>query len=400
VTGPSRIIEVRASPLAARQVNVPALPDWAAPALRPPPPVPWPENDELFVLEVESDDGAVGSYGPCTRTTVQVVRDQIAPLLIGCPPAAHRAQPQQGVLGRHRSGAHLRVALSAGELAVTDLVSRRSGVPVSAVLGGPTRHQVAAYASALGVEVDHPLAPQVAAWIAEQDYYGQKWSLPGFGRGEEPHADLSRLARIRDAIGPQSRLMVDALGGWSVDYAIRMARGLAELDVAWLEEPLAPGNTVGLAAVRSSSSSVPLAVGEHAYDHHDQIRMIVTGEVDIWQPDVGWGGGLRTATQTTDLAAAFGLRVFPHGASLAAATALAGITDPAVLPAVEYHLTQEPLRQACLQVPMEPAAGVLPIRSGPGLCDGYLIDGGPPVMLASAMSGDVPDTAGRRHELV
>ena len=76
-------------------------------------------------------------------------------------------------------------------------------------------------------------------WLAQQGYYGQKWALPGFGREEEPQADQARLLRLREAAGPHARIMVDALGQWSADYAARMMPLLGELGIAWIEEPLA-----------------------------------------------------------------------------------------------------------------------------------------------------------------
>lgn len=363
--GPT-IVALRARPLASASPHS-SLPDWAHAALRPTPGR-WPENLEQFVLEVEAADATLGWYGPCSATTVRVIGDQVAPAVMGSDLWAYRATTRRGLLGRHVQGAHVQVAVSAVRLAVVDLLSRQTGVAVCALFGGPTRSHVPAYASALGVDIDHPLASDVAVWLVEQGYYGQKWALRGFARGEEPDADAARLTRIRQAVGPDVPIMVDVLGQWSVDYAIRMTPALARMGIAWIEEPF---DVARIAELHRIPGCVPIAAGEHAYDQVTQLAMIEGGHVDVWQPDVGWHGGLLDALTMVDLADAHGLRVFPHGGCLAGAVALAGLTDAAVLPAVEYHLTQEPVRQQVLTEPIVPGEGKVPVRDGVGFVDGY-----------------------------
>jgi L-alanine-DL-glutamate epimerase-like enolase superfamily enzyme len=381
------IVAVRARRLAsgAPVGDVSLLPDWAHAAVRPAP-VPWPENREQFVVEVVAADGVVGRCGPCTAVTVQVIRDQIAPVLVGRHPRAHRTLTDRSVLGRHRAGGQFRIALSAARLALLDLSSRLARTSVCALLGGPTRTKVPCYASALGLDINHPVAKDVAAWLVEQGFYGQKWTLPGFSCGEEPAVDAARLAHLRDAVGPGGRLMVDALGRWSLDYAVRMSPILADLGIAWLEEPLDPLRSADLRRLHTAGA-VPIAAGEHAYDAAAQLTLIGSGLVDIWQPDVGWQGGLADALTVADFAAAAGLRVFPHGGSLATATALAALTDPEVLPAVEYHLTQEPVRQQAQLEPPIPDLGQLPVRDDVGIVGEFATTAMPAIELAGGDDG-------------
>ncbi len=358
----------------------PALPEWAHVALRPRAAA-WPENHEQYVIEVESGDGVVGRYGPCSAVTVQVIRDQVAPALVGRPAAAYRGLGVGSLRGRHRSGAHMCVALSAVRLAVLDLLSREREVPVCALLGGPLRASVPVYASALGLDIDHPVATDVAVWLVEHDFAGQKWMLPGSARGEEPRCDAQRLTRLREAVGPRAPIMVDALGRWKFDYAVRMLPILADIGVAWLEEPLDPQCMADLRRLRGISP-VPIAGGEHAYDRATQLAQVGSGSIDVWQPDVGWHGGLVDAVTVVDVAAAHGLRVYPHGGSLAAAVALAGLTEPDVLPAVEYHLTQEPLRQQAFTVAVSPVDGALVVPETAGLAGEFQTAETPALELA------------------
>lgn len=382
----SRIVAVRALPLPLGRHAQPDLPDWATDAVLPRV-EPWPEEARAFVLELAADDGTTGRYGPCSSVTIELVRDQLLPGLLGTDVFAHRAvEATFAVVGRHRTGAHFRIAQSAVELALWDLRSRSAGVAVVRLLGGPVRETVACYASALGVDVDHPLAPDVARWLADSGYGGQKWKLPGFSRGEEPVADVARLTRLRDAIGADARLMVDAGGRWSVDYLRRIAPALAELGVAWLEEPIG-GAPVSPPPheVRSGCVGLALAAGEHAFEPVDQLRWLLD-TADVWQPDVGWNGGIVQTLRTVDLAATLGIPVYPHGGCLVGALVVGGLTTDQVLPAVEYHVTLEPVRQAHALEPLAPTRGRLDVLAEPGL-SAYAVDADAAVDLGVVADG-------------
>ncbi|MGH3587526.1 MAG: hypothetical protein ACRDQ0_14495, partial [Pseudonocardia sp.] len=215
----SRIEHVTLAPLPPLPLGGPsALPDWTQPAVRAPAARAWAENLRRFAVGVADEDGTTGWFGPVSAVVAGIVRDQIAPAVIGLDTGAWRALMDPPPAGRHTSGAHARLAVSAMELAAWDLRSRVTNTTITALLGGAARTSVPAYATALGVDIDHPLAPDIAAWIAEQGFWGQKWRLPGFERGEPPSVDGARLRRLRRGIG-DGRLCVDVGGRWSRDYA-------------------------------------------------------------------------------------------------------------------------------------------------------------------------------------
>ncbi len=166
------------------------LPSWAAPAI-----VGrsqnWSENRERWAVQIAAGD-QTGMWGPCSTATTVIIRDQFAALLIGKPVEAWRWFESLTGQGRLRAGAHYRHARSAVELALWDLRSRFCGRAVTDLLGGALRGTVPAYASALGVDIDHPLAVDIARWLAEAGFWGQKWALPGARRGE----------RVVGAVGP------------------------------------------------------------------------------------------------------------------------------------------------------------------------------------------------------
>lgn len=157
------------------------------------------------------------------RHTGQVLRPyQVAPAVIGRDVDAWRALASLAAHGRHRQGGHIRLAVSAVELAAWDLRSHLAGVPVGVLLAGERRARVPVYATALGVDIDHPLAPDIARWLVGEGFWAQKWGLPGAVRGETPRADAVRLRRIRDAIGEEARICVDVGVRWSADYSRQM----------------------------------------------------------------------------------------------------------------------------------------------------------------------------------
>jgi L-rhamnonate dehydratase len=353
------------------------LPDWAAPAIRQFGSSPWPETQRWFAIEVHDDAGNVGAYGPCSSAVVEVIRDQLAPVLLGWPVDAWRPLRCLRAVGRHRHGPQFRLAISALELALWDLRSRRSGRPVAELLGGRCRRTAVAYATALGIDVDHPVALDVARWIAEAGFWGQKWHLPGVDRDESVRLDADRVRRLREAVGPDARLMIDGLGRWNRASLLGMLPSLAEAEVTWVEEPTADGwrwwPVVHLA----------LAAGEHCYDPDDQIETVMSGSVQVWQPDIAWHGGLTQALTVVDLAASRGIPTFPHASSLPAALHLAALCDEAALPAVEYHLTLDPRRHAVLEQPPTPSNGLFALPAEPGLTGPYRLGAGSTVTLAA-----------------
>ncbi|MFE2595785.1 enolase C-terminal domain-like protein [Streptomyces sp. NPDC059396] len=347
----------------------PGLPDGLPPqiadaAVAPAGPA-WAEHRARFALELVGD-GVSGWHAPISAAVWQIISDDHAAGLIGHDATQHRRLPYRKVTGRHRAGAHARAATSAVELACWDLASAASGRSVPDLLGGAVRASIPAYASALGLDPAHPGAPAAAAWMTGAGFWGQKWPLTKELISGGPTAVAAALVPLREAAG-DGRFMVDGLGRCRLDDAIRLLPVLADLKIVFAEELLPPGSS-SWARLQSMAVSVPLAAGEHAVDTHEQARLLLgRRELDVWQPDPGWSGGLAQAIRTTDLAADLGLSTFPHGAHLPAAVALAAVNCRDRVPAVEYHLTVEPLRQQIYATSQTASDGQLAVRTDPGL---------------------------------
>jgi L-rhamnonate dehydratase len=339
------------------------LPNWAAPALRSRPS--WPELDHRFVVGVAAA-GVSGWFGPVSAATACIIRDQVAPGLIGRSVMSFRPHVSDSAAGRHRTGSHFAIAASAVDLALWDLRSRIADEPIPALLGGVTRTVVPVYASALGFELNHHLASDIALWISEEGFWGQKWAVPYDGRADVTASYVRALSRIRSAVGDDTRLMVDARGTWSEAFLKRIGPAMRELDIAWIEEPLRDDR---LTHIPLGGSYPPIAAGEHAYDVAQQIALLTSGRVQIWQPDVAWQGGLAQSLRLIDLASDLGIPSFPHGSGLSVGAIAGALTSASSVPAIEFHLTLEPLRQQLVADPLTPTNGLIFVRPTSGLAD-------------------------------
>ena len=201
------------------------------------------------------------------------------------------------------------------EVAVWDLVARAQGRPLCALLGGRSERLVA-YASTgervpAGERADRCRALRDAGWK------GVKLRLhdPDWRR------DLEIVAAVRDALGPEMAIMVDANQGWrmpgdltpawDVATAAECARALEDLGVYWLEEPLPCRDVDGYAALRRRTG-IRIAAGEMVRTFEDACDLVVRGGVDVIQPDVVLAGGVVGCRRVSALADAHGSVWSPH----------------------------------------------------------------------------------------
>jgi D-galactarolactone cycloisomerase len=338
----------------------------------------WYDTRTAMLVEIETDDGLTGwgeCYGPAGMTAA-VVRS-VAPWLIGEDPlrtdflwqmiyARLRDHGQKGVVIEGLSGI---------DIALWDIKGKHFGVPVYQLLGGPLRNEVQAYATGLyrrksGDPLRY-LAEEAAGYVAE-GFKAVKLKV-GFGVEE----DVTVTRAVRDAIGPDIALMVDANHAYDTSAAIRLGRMIEEHDIAWFEEPVPPEDIAGYQAVKAALS-IPLAGGECEFTRFGFRNLLVSRAVDIVQPDTCAAGGLSECKKIADMAEAFGVRYNPHvwGTGIAIAACLQLL---AVLPAhtpnslaptepmLEFDRTEHPIRQAVLAQPLEHAGGIVRVPDGPGL---------------------------------
>jgi L-alanine-DL-glutamate epimerase-like enolase superfamily enzyme len=122
---------------------------------------------------------------------------------------------------------------------------------------------------------------------------------------------LRRVQGARRGIGPSVELMVDAHGSLEVAVAIKLARALEPLDIAWFEEPVSPENHDGQAEVRRATT-IPIASGEREFTRYGFRNLLEHRAIDIAQPDVARAGGFTEIRRIAALTSASDIRLAPH----------------------------------------------------------------------------------------
>lgn len=332
------------------------------------------------LVEVTTEDGTSG-WGECLgpmRLNAAVVA-AMAPLLLGRDALDHerlwlhlysqfRDQGQRGLAV---------TALSGLEIALWDLKGRHFEAPVHRLLGGAFRTQVPAYATggfrrAARAPADRPayLAEEAAGYVGEG--FGAVKIKIGYGVAE----DLAAIRAVREAIGPEAGLMIDANHGYDALEAVALGRVAASCDIGWFEEPVVPEDPDGYRTVRAGQQ-IPVAGGETWFTRWGFRDAVAGRALDILQPDVCAVGGLSEACRVSTLAETFGLRLVPHvwgtGVALAAALQFLAVLPDAPprhaprQPLLEFDRTENPFRQAVLTRPIEHRGGLVAVPEGPGL---------------------------------
>jgi L-fuconate dehydratase len=130
--------------------------------------------------------------------------------------------------------------------------------------------------------------------------------------GGPPEDDARRAALIRQAIGPERKLMIDANQKWDVGEAILRIKELAKYDIWWAEEPTSPDDVLGHAAIRAAVRPIGVATGEHCSNRVMFKQLMQAGAIDFCQIDSCRLGGVNENLAVMLLAAKFGVPVCPH----------------------------------------------------------------------------------------
>ena len=324
-------------------------------------------------VEVRAGD-VTGRFGPIQPSQADVIRRTLTPALLGRDPLATEAVHDAMLrLDRHGRSGLFMTGMSPIDCALWDLKGKALGLPVWRLLGGPTRADVPAYASTLGHSVEPDEAAAVATEYVAAGYEAQKWFF-GFGpddgaAGMEKNLDLARA--VRAAVGPHHRLMFDVVMRWTADYAVAMVRKLAEVEPAWVEEPVPPERVDTLRRIRDAAP-VPIATGEHVYTRWQVKELLAAGALDVVQTDPDWCGGITEQVKICALASAYDVPVIAHGHSLLPALHIAGAQPASVVPEVEYLVLWQPMKQHFHTPLRAPVDGRFTLPEEPGL--GLVID--------------------------
>ncbi|MGY8827244.1 MAG: mandelate racemase/muconate lactonizing enzyme family protein [Candidatus Latescibacterota bacterium] len=338
----------------------------------------WVDQRMTTLVKISTDNGLVG-WGE--GAAAPLINDLLAPLLIGQDPmqraglwermfhALYNANNFVGLAGS---------ALSALDIALWDIAGKATGLPIHALLGGKVRDQVAVYATGLYYtegEFPNRLLDEARSYV-EQGFTGMKTKVGGLSIEE----DVRRVAALREAIGPDVRLMVDANEAYNATTAIRIGLKLAELDLIWFEEPV---NAQDIDAYLQVKAALPMAIagGENLRTRFEFKDYLSRRAYDIVQPDIMHCGGITEMARICAMASAHGIQVNPHvwGSPImvAASLHLASTLPPcpparnpqpyAQEPVMEFDRTPSAIREELCAVPFTQENSFITVPEGPGL---------------------------------
>ncbi len=336
--------------------------------------VPLDKTRGTLLVKIETDAGIVGwgETAPIMGARGAIVA-HLAGRLVGQNPLRYRYLLRQ-LWGRVF---HNALAVGALEMALNDVRGKLLGKPVAELFGGRLRDKVPVYASAMnyleGAEPeDH--YPEEAVALVEQGYQALKMRLGRYSVRRE-----SKLAAsVREAVGPEIRLMADGNAAYSIKPALAMGESLHELDFDFWEEPLPQDPDYAAYDVLREKLRIPLAGGEVIPDRATARRLLNRGAFDIIQPDISLCGGISEVLFIAELAALSQVQIVPHcwgGAILIAGTIhlLSLLPDPhwgfpIDTPLLELDRSENPWRteitDRSFQVDRD---GFIAVPNGPGL---------------------------------
>jgi D-galactarolactone cycloisomerase len=278
----------------------------------------YPQTLNRFTLaRITTDDGVQGlAAGAAFNREREGLGDLLGPYLIGLDPTDVETGRQ-----RLREAGYLGWRNYWLEAAFWDVRGKVEGKPLWQLLGGDPAalrgKRLPVYASTGEVHPPKRRAEEVLE-LHEAGFRTVKLRVHSF----EENEDIAQIEAVRSAVGDRMRIGVDANQGWRValvddaplwdlSRATRFANACADLDVAWLEEPLDMYAWDELAELRRRAG-VPIAGGELNAGWHEFSVMLEKGCFDLYQPDATFGGGISDAVRTMRACRERGLAFSPH----------------------------------------------------------------------------------------
>jgi D-galactarolactone cycloisomerase len=324
---------------------------------------------ETALVKVETDAGIVGwgeAQSPLAPEVVcTIVRTLLAPPLIGEDPTAHEklwSRMYNAMRVRGHVGSFLLDAVAGIDTALWDIKGKALGARVCDLLGGPFADELPAYISGLSGSDDAARVAQAAEY-QRRGFDSFKLFMDG-----EPEALLDLHDNLRERLGPQAKLMVDALWRLGQAEAVRFGRELDARKAAWFEAPLKPEDVGGHARL-AASVDTPVAIGECWRTRWEMRPFFEAGAVEVFQPDVGRTGiteGMKLAAlaELHNVPLAFHVSI-GLGVQIAAALHVAASVPNLMF--VECNPKVWEVAAGLLKTPLPVGAGVVAVPDGAGL---------------------------------
>lgn len=327
----------------------------------------------LNLVHVHTDEGIIGiGWGGGTAAgrpgeVVSVLVEHYKQALIGEDPFAYRrhwdAMWEPKIVGRRGMSTQV---LSAIDIALWDLMGKILGTSVHRLLGGYT-NRIPAYIAGGYYEEGKGLR-ELAGEMEENLALNARAVKMKIGGVPIPE-DVERVRVVRETVGPDIKVMVDANNAYTAYEAIDMARRIEKYDIFWFEEPVAPDDYRGHAEV-ARATFIPVATGENEYTRYGFRDLIEHRSAAIYNADAQILGGITEFMNVAALTAAYDFRIAPHGAQEIHVHLAAAISNGLILEV--YRETVDPMRgrifknplpidaDGCVTVPDLPGLGVEP----------------------------------------
>jgi D-arabinonate dehydratase len=264
----------------------------------------------LGLLKVETDEGITGIGLGGGHPVVEAAISHFTPQLIGQDPLnverIWKALWVPKLVGRR--GMTTR-AISAIDIALWDIRAKAANMPLYKLLGG-YRDSVPTYIAGGYYEEGKGL-PELAEEMRENVAMGARAIKMKVG-ALPIRQDVERVAVVREAIGPDVKLMVDANCAYKVYEAIQLAKRIEEYDPFWFEEPIAVDDYEGHRRL-ADATSIPIATGENEYTRYGFRDLIANQAAAILNPDAIICGGVSEFMKIAYLAQAYDVDIAPHG---------------------------------------------------------------------------------------
>ncbi len=347
-------------------------------------------------VRVDTDEGITG-WGEATNSGVGMALiigralELVKPDLIGEDPADieriwHRLYRRFTYLG---SRGMPTTATAGIDIALWDIKGKATGRPVYDLLGGRFRDRVQLYGNSWFGGCRTPddfaraarevLLPSGNTASKLDPFLEMRASHTGFtdgkisAEGEQDGYDI--VAAIREVVGPQHEILIDAHGHYNVPTAIRLANSLhSQSSIGWFEEPVPPESFDALKQVREHTEA-PICVGERLFTRHDFVPVFRDRLADYIMPDTIWTGGISEIRKIANMAEAYYIPISPHCVPSGPLELISAAHVVSAVPnfyRLEHAINLIPVHNDLLTEPIDIRDGYLTLNGKPGL--GYDLD--------------------------
>ena len=270
------------------------------------------------LVEVETDEGITGwgeCFGPGNIALANklIVEKVIQPLIIGEDPL-NKEYIWNKIYNLLRDSGQKGMpiqALSGVDIALWDILGKKINMPLYQLVGGKCNNQIPVYGYGMMLQKKSvneltELFKEEAKQIKSKNFKAMKMKI-----GMSPKDDLKLVQAVRDAIGKDFKLMVDANHAYHLNDALYVGRGLDELDILWFEEPVAPEDYNGYKELKNKINT-NIAGGEAEFTKYGWNELIKNKCIDIAQPEVCGLGGITEYLKVVALAQANFIPVINH----------------------------------------------------------------------------------------